>query len=66
MLPQMGPPETTIWEYPMADNSWTMEMADFIEDVRARREPSAGLQDAIAALAIVGRIYAESGRDHRA
>lgn len=66
MLPEMGPPETTSWEYPMADNSWTTEMAEFIEDVRAHREPSAGLQDAIAALAIVSRIYAESGLDHRA
>jgi predicted dehydrogenase len=66
MLPEMGPPETTTWEYPMADNSWSAEMADFIEDVRLQREPSTGLRDAIAALAIVGRIYAESGRDYRA
>ena len=22
MLPEMGPPETTIWEYPAADDSW--------------------------------------------
>jgi predicted dehydrogenase len=66
MLPGMGPPETTSWEYPMADNSWTTEMADFITDVRTHREPSAGLQDAIAALTIVSRIYAESGRDYRA
>jgi predicted dehydrogenase len=66
MLPEMGPPETTTWEYPMADNSWSAEMADFIEDVRLQREPSAGLRDAIAALAIVGTIYAESGRDYRA
>lgn len=66
MLPEMGPPETTSWEYPMADNSWTTEMAEFIEDVQIQREPSAGLQDAIAALTIVHRIYAESGRDYRA
>jgi predicted dehydrogenase len=66
LLPEMGPPETTSWEYPMADNSWTTEMAEFIEDVQIQREPSAGLQDAIAALAIVHRIYAESGRDYRA
>jgi predicted dehydrogenase len=66
MLPEMGPPETSSWEYPMADNSWAIEMAEFIEDVRIQREPAAGLQDAIAALAIVHRIYAESGRDHRA
>ena len=29
MLPEMGPPETTIWEYPMPDNSWDVEMAEF-------------------------------------
>lgn len=66
MLPQMGPPETTIWEYPMADNSWAVEMAEFIEDIRRSREPSVGLKDAIAALRVVARIYAESGYDHRA
>ena len=65
-LPEMGPPETTIWEYPMADNSRETEMAEFIEDIRAARTPSAGLPDAIAALAIVAKIYADSGYDHRA
>ncbi len=66
MLPQMGPPETTAWEYPMADDSWEMEMAEFIEDVRHHRQPAVGLRDAIAALDVVSRIYAESGYDHRA
>jgi predicted dehydrogenase len=65
-LPEMGPPETTIWEYPMEDNSWETEMAEFIEDIRYGREPSAGLHDAIAALAVVAKIYADSGYDHRA
>jgi predicted dehydrogenase len=65
-LPEMGPPETTIWEYPMEDNSWGIEMAEFLEDIRCAREPSAGLNDAIAALAVVGKLYTESGYDHRA
>jgi predicted dehydrogenase len=64
-LPDMGPPETTIWEYPMADNSWETEMAEFLQDVRNEREPAAGLHDAIAALAVVAKIYAESAYDHR-
>ena len=29
MLPQMGPPETTIWEYPFPDRSWADEFAEF-------------------------------------
>src|SRR6266404_579931 len=46
-LPEMGPPETTMWEYPMADNSWDTEFAEFLEDIRLKRPPSAGLRDAI-------------------
>jgi predicted dehydrogenase len=65
-LPEMGPPETTIWEYPMADNSWETEMTEFLQDIRSGREPSAGLHDAIAALAVVEKIYTGSGYDHRA
>lgn len=65
-LPELGPPETLIWEYPMADNSWTAEMTEFIEDIRSGREPAAGLRDAIAALDVVAKIYADSGYDYRA
>ena len=65
-LPEMGPPETTIWEYPMADNSRETEMVEFMEDIRGARAPSAGLPDAIAALAVVAKIYTDSGYDHRA
>src|SRR5262249_35915935 len=66
MLPQMGPPETTVWEYAAPDDSWAVEMAEFIEDIRCGREPAAGLADAAAALAVVDRIYAGCGYDHRA
>jgi predicted dehydrogenase len=66
MLPQMGPPETTIWEYPMGDISWHLEFAEFLEDIRLGRTPAAGLADALAALRIVEQIYKESGYDHHA
>lgn len=64
MLPEMGPPETTSWEYPMDDDSWTAELADFYDDIRLNREPSAGLKDAYAALQVVEKIYKESGYDY--
>jgi predicted dehydrogenase len=60
MLPQMGPPEMTIWEYPMGDDSWQVEFAEFLEDIRLGRPPSANLADARAALLIVEQIYAQS------
>lgn len=65
MLPEMGPPETTTWEFPMADDSWAIEMAEFCEDIRLRRQPSAGLPDAYAVLKVIERIYHHSGYDHR-
>jgi predicted dehydrogenase len=61
MSPEMGPPETTIWEYPMPDDSWGTEFAEFAEDIRLGRQPSAGLGDAQAALRIVERVYQASG-----
>lgn len=64
MLPQMGPPETVSWEYPMGDDSWAIEFAEFLEDIRLNRQPLVGLADACAALTIVERIYTESGYDH--
>lgn len=65
MLAEMGPPETTMWEYPMADNSWELEMAEFQEDIHLKRQPSAGLADADAALQVIEMIYKKSGYDHR-
>jgi predicted dehydrogenase len=66
MSPQMGPPETMIWEYPMPDNSWEAEFAEFIDDVQLGRQPAANLMDAYEALAIVEKIYKASGYDHYA
>lgn len=60
MLPEMGPPETTCWEYPMADNSWEVEFAEFLNDIRLGRTPAANLNDAYKALQIVDEIYRKS------
>lgn len=64
MLPEMGPPETTIWEYPQRDRSWELEFAEFVEDVQNRRQPSASIHDAHAAMRIVTTLYERSGYDH--
>ena len=58
MLPQMGPPETTVWEFPRGDESWKLEMAEFSEDIRLKRTPVPGLKEAIAAMRVVEQIYA--------
>jgi predicted dehydrogenase len=66
MLPEMGPPETTIWEYPMADDSWEVEMTQFLDEIQHGRQSAAGLNDAVAALDVVDAIYQRSEYDHRA
>ena len=59
MSPEMGPPETLAWEYPMADDSWQSENAAFFEDIRLKRQPDPGIADAQAALRIVEQVYRE-------
>jgi len=63
MLPEMGPPETTIWEYPgLIDRSWGLEFSAFLQDIADGREPSPGVRDAQAALRIVESVYERCGR----
>lgn len=61
MLPEMGPPETTAWEYPMGDDSWAVELNEFFDDIRLDRLPTASLKDAHEALKIVELVYERSG-----
>lgn len=64
MLPQMGPPETTVYEYPQPDRSWDTEFQEWAQAIRQGREPSGSLQDAKAALEIVEKIYALHHKPH--
>jgi predicted dehydrogenase len=61
MLPQMGPPETTVFDFAGADDSWAVETRAFLEDIDLGREPSPGLAEGIRTLEIVETIYRKSG-----
>jgi len=60
MLPQMGPPETTIWEYPGEDRSWHDEYANLLACIQEHRTPEGTLEDALAALEVIGELYGQS------
>jgi predicted dehydrogenase len=60
MRPEMGPPDTTIWEFPGPDTSWETEFAHTISCIRDGRPVLGGLDDAIAALRIVEQVYGQS------
>lgn len=57
MRPEMGPPDTTTWEFPRGDDSWERESAAFIDDIRTGREPSPGLAEGLRTLRVVAEIY---------
>jgi predicted dehydrogenase len=57
MLPQMGPPETTIWEYPFPDRSFVDEFENFVAAVEGRVPAIGDINDAYANLTIVQAVY---------
>lgn len=57
MLPEMGPPKTTVWEYPGEDNSWNLEFKAFIESISTGEPLNGDINDAYEALKIVDKIY---------
>jgi predicted dehydrogenase len=57
MRPTMGPPDTTMWEWPRGDDSWEAEMADVISALDGKPALGATIEDAIAALEIVEEAY---------
>jgi predicted dehydrogenase len=57
MRPEMGPPDTSDWEYPGDDPSWGEEYAAFVEATLGRATANATLEDAAAALTIVHQAY---------
>jgi predicted dehydrogenase len=62
LLPGMGPPETTSWEYPFPDRSWEAEMAEFIAAINEGRRPVGDADEAVATMSVIERVYQESMR----
>ncbi len=59
MLPEMGPPETTAWEFPQADRSWDLEFQDFANAIVEKRQPLGHIGDALAMLEIIDAVYSK-------
>jgi predicted dehydrogenase len=62
MLPGMGPPETTRWEYPFPDHSWETETAEFITAIDEGRQPIGNADEAVATMSVIDRVYREAMR----
>jgi len=57
MLPEMGPPQTTSWEFPFPYRSWDIEFADFAAAIAEDRRPCGDIQDALAMHRLIDQAY---------
>jgi predicted dehydrogenase len=60
MLPEMGPPETTIFEFPRGDQSWVYEVNEFLADIQQKRLPRPGIAEGKSVLRVVETVYSRS------
>lgn len=57
--PELGPPETTSWEFAGEDPSWEAEFRDFVDTAKERKRAKTSLRDALSALEVIAQVYEE-------
>lgn len=62
MLPEMGPPLTQTWSFPGEDDSWAIEMREFINDLETGANNSDNLVSSLEVLRVIGEIYSRTNR----
>lgn len=60
MSPEMGPPETTIFEYPKPDTSWEAEIEHFIETIQNGNTCQPGLESTRQVLSVIESVYRQN------
>jgi len=62
MLPRMGPPLSENWEFSEPDNSWALEINEFIEDLNTGSRKSDNVESSLQILRLVDEIYLRNSR----
>jgi predicted dehydrogenase len=62
MLPEMGPPMSQTWTFPEPDNSWALEINEFIEDLVTGSRKSDNLDSSLEVLRVIEEIYSRTSR----
>jgi predicted dehydrogenase len=57
MSPTMGIPNTQYWDFPSDDNSWELEILEFINDIENNTSVSDNLDSSKIVLDIISEIY---------
>lgn len=62
MLPEMGPPITETWNFPEPDDSWAIEMGEFLDDLLTGSNKSDNLDSSLNVFRVIGEIYSRTNR----
>jgi predicted dehydrogenase len=62
MLAEMGPPISKTWSFPEPDDSWSLEMNEFIKDIQSGTAKSDNIDSSQEVLRVIGEIYLRTGR----
>lgn len=62
MLPEMGPPLAKSWQFTGPDDSWRLELKDFISDIKNNTNCSDNIASSIRVLELIEQIYERTGR----
>jgi len=62
MLPEMGPPVSETWSFPGPDDSWALEIKEFIEDLQTGTRNSDNLDSSLEVLRVIAEIYLRTNR----
>jgi predicted dehydrogenase len=62
MTPEMGPPQTESWEFPGNDESWELEIKDFLSDITNNTNFTDNLKTSKMVLQMIDEIYEKTGR----
>jgi predicted dehydrogenase len=62
MLPEMGPPISESWSFAEPDDSWALEMSEFIDDIRTGSCNSDNLESSLDILRMISEIYLRTSR----
>ena len=62
MPPEMGPPISEMWNFPEPDDSWALELGEFVEDLLTGSRKSDNLDSSLETLRVIGEIYSRTNR----
>lgn len=62
MLPEMGPPAIETWQFSEPDDSWQLELKEFISDIKNNTRYSDNTESSIKVLELIEEIYERTGR----